>query len=149
MASSSPSWSESSVRWLRYHHPGVTPASSIQTFDHLLSKALSKVKYTWEGVLEHAVRDWSKVDHERLMAHMTREAYKESKSVTVSKVKVAVHDSSTGKTELIGLEMDDIEAVENLASAPPSRKSQLAPAHELEEAVQSEAMKADPRFGAW
>ena len=155
-----PVWAETSVRWLRTHRPEWVPAASRKTFVAQLSDALVGMSYfrdemmdkrkfslkKWKETLLQQVEEWTKPRHEGMVKFIQEGGYMALKALD-EKVKIAVTDEfdTKGDTEL------DIEMVEleDAIEAPPAKRSQISPKHELEEILANASMQADPRYGAW
>lgn len=164
MASISPDWAETTVRWLRSKHPVYVPAGSTLTFNAQLFRALKKMRYLeYEMVekrgfspkrhlstIEQSANEWTQPKHISLTKFLDAGGYvglvaKAARSSS-DKVKVA-------KTELDGsvayedldLEVDELEA--EVEKTPP--KAQLSPTRELAEVLADASLVTDPRYGAW
>lgn len=154
MSSVAPAWAETSVRWLRSHHPELTPASSSKTFVELLGRALVKMKYfykemaearkftyaKWQSSVMQMPEGWTKANHEKMVKFLEAGGYIES--VTVA----TVGPDGSITHEEVAIEMDELE---DMIDHLPAPKAQLSPEHELEEVVAAAVLESDPRHGVW
>ena len=156
MTTSDPDWSETSVRWLRAKYPEFVPAVSKRSAHIVLGEALVKMGYLRHEMVDKAkfsesklksalmqrATEWKKPYHDSLVKFLTEGGY-----AALSGTKKST-PSFTMESVDIALDIDDTEVIEE-AEAQLAPKSQVSPAHELEEILAEVALVSDERYGAW
>lgn len=160
--SASPNWAETTVRTLRSYHPGLTPGASVRSFNTLLFEALVRAKYLyaemvegsafnekkWKASIEQASGEWTRPHHDRFLKFLKNGGYSVATvTVATAKLKKSAPKISGIKADFII--PDELDAVEAAVVAATGKPSQLSPKHELEEILETAALKDDPRYGGW
>ena len=169
MASSSPMWAETSVRWLRTNHIEYVAASSKLPFPQQLAAALRRMAWrqfelvTTDGLsmreyaneITAASGGWREDDHKGMVDFIARGGYAAlvaTAELDAGTVDVAVIDDSgeiVGR-EAMGIVMDEINETDlEQLEQEMAPHSQPAPEHELQDFLEQTSLKEDDRFGAW
>lgn len=171
MATVEPSWADTSVRWLRTHHPEYVPASSKRTWAQQLSGALSKMCYhrPAKGTFDadgtrpyepyepsaaklEASGNWTKFEHAQMVTFLTEGGYRgmrgrerEANEEVKSPVEAVTVYNADGTIEEVHLEMDAESEGAGHGQARRGKSTPRDAAAELDEIV----LEQDPRLGAW
>lgn len=176
MSSAAPGWEETSVRWLRTHHPRWVPATSRRPFNELLHRALMNMHFKkavalesgwsqkeYEGRVRGLTDNWQPSDHEGMVNFLDRGGYTAPEvpvatAAEEAKFRVGLPDGTVDEFTIEGAEEveqedsfidDDDNGPGPLVDRIKAAAGRRAAQKDLDEAVAAELAAQDPRFGAW